>query len=395
MYKRPYYQIISERLNRQRKFIQVLVGARQVGKTTIVKQYCQNLSTPHSMFTLDTVPNTNGSYISDCWDGVRMQMKVKNQKEHIIIFDEIQKVTNWSEYIKKEWDADSWNDVNIKVVLLGSSRMLIQKGLTESLVGRFQLIRIPHWTYKEMRDAFGYTLEQYMYYGGYPGAADLISDENEWRQYIKNTMIEPTISKDILMLTPITKPALMRQLFELGCAYSSQELSLTKIMGELNGAGNTTTLSGYLHLLDESGLLCGLQKFSGNIARARNSVPKFQVYNNALRNVYSELSYVDIQKNKKEWGRVFESAIGAHLINYVGNDGFNLYYWRESNDEVEYILERQNNQTIGIEVKSGKNASNKGLEIFRKKYAPKACFYVGTSGITAEEFLSLNPLDLF
>lgn len=394
MYKRAYYQTISERLNRNRKFIQVLVGPRQVGKTTLIKQYCQNLSTPYSIFSLDAVSNTNGTYISNCWDGVRAQMKIGNESEHIIIFDEIQKVSNWSEYVKREWDADSWNDTNIKVILLGSSRMLIQKGLTESLTGRFQLIRIPHWSYQEMHDAFHYTLEQYMYYGGYPGSADLIENENEWRQYIKDTMIEPTISKDILMLTQIAKPALMRQLFELGCAYSSQELSLTKMMGELNGAGNTTTLSGYLRLLDESGLLCGLHKYSGNIVHARTSVPKFQVYNNALRNVYNHSSYKEVCNNKKEWGRVFESAIGAHLANYINHDGLQLYYWREGNEEVDYILEH-NQQILGIEVKSGRNTENSGLDVFRKKYSPKACFYVGTTGISAEDFLSTNPLELF
>jgi uncharacterized protein len=394
MFKRPYYQAICDRMNEPRKFIQVLAGPRQVGKTTLINQFCKETKAPFSFYTLDSIPAINGSYISECWDTVRMQIKANQQQEHILIFDEIQKINNWSEFVKKEWDADTWNDVNIKVILLGSSRMLIQKGLTESLVGRFDLIRIPHWSYKEMKDAFGWNMNQYMYFGSYPGAADLIKDETHWRQFIKDTMIEPTISKDILMLTPITKPTLMRQMFELGCAYSGQILSMTKMLGELKDAGNTTTLTGYLHLLDESGMLAGIEKYAGNIIRKKTSIPKFQVYNNALRNVYSEFNFTEAQQNGKVWGRIYESAIGAHLLNYVGRDGLQLYYWREGNDEVDFILER-NRQTIAIEVKSGKDTKNTGLELFRQKYNPKSCFYVGTGGMPAEDFLSTNPCSLF
>ena len=123
-----------------------------------------------------------------------------------------------------------------------------------------------------MKECFGWTLQQYVYYGGYPGAARYINDDTRWRNYVKDSLIEPSISKDILMDTKIMKPQLLRQLFEIGSDYSGELLSLTKVAAQLQDAGNVTTLAGYLHLLDECGLLCGLQKYAEDDARKYNSV---------------------------------------------------------------------------------------------------------------------------
>ena len=394
MYKRTEYQIIKERIKESRKFIQVVMGARQIGKSTVVKQVLNDLDEPYRMFSADNVPTTNSAWISDCWAAARSLKENKGWDSIVLVIDEIQKITNWSEVVKKEWDADTFNDTNIKVLLLGSSRVLLEKGLSESLAGRFEEIRMTHWSYQEMKECFGFTLDQYIFYGGYPGAAPLIHDEDRFSQYIQSAIIEATINKDILMDTPISKPALLRQTFELGAAYSGEILSLNKMLGSLQDAGNTVTLAGYIHLLNESGLLCGLQKYSIDIARRRASIPKLQVYNNALKMVYSPLTFEAALLDRKSWGRIVESCMGAYLVSQAFVHRFEVFYWRERDDEVDFIL-RKKGSVIAIEVKSNAEKKTAGLEKFKQIFQPKKAFIVGDGGISIEDFLSMDIRKLF
>ena len=306
----------------------------------------------------------------------------------------MQKAPNWSEAVKKEWDADSFADIPVKVILLGSSRLLIQTGLTESLAGRYELMNITHWSFGEMRDAFGWTAEQHIYFGGYPGSAPLIGDEERWKDYVRESLVESTISKDILMMTRVDKPVLLKRLFEIGCKYSSQILSLNKVQGELQETGNLTTLSGYLALLSEAGLLTGLEKYAADIIRKRASKPKFQAYNNALLAAGQHHSFRRIHDDPKEWGRFAESAVGAHLLNMGLSHKFNVYYWNQGGFEVDYVIEKEE-QIIAIEVKSGRDTTNRGLSLFNDAFHPKGIYIVGTDGISFEEFLAMNPADLF
>lgn len=394
MYKRAEYQIIKSRLEEQRRFVQVVMGARQIGKSTVVKQVLKDLDAPYQFYSADNVPATNSAWISNCWAASRSLMESNGWGGIILVIDEIQKISNWSEVVKKEWDDDTFHDRNIKVLLLGSSRVLLEKGLSESLAGRFEEIRMSHWSYREMKECFGFTLDQYLFYGGYPGAASLIGDEDRFQQYIQSSIIEATINKDILMDTPISKPALLRQTFELGAAYSGELLSLNKMLGSLQDAGNTATLAGYIHLLDESGLLGGLQKFSIDTARRKASIPKFQVYNNALKMVYIPDSFNQAIIDRKLWGRVFESGIGAYLVSQAFVHRFEIFYWRERNDEVDFIL-RKKGSVVAIEVKSNAEKRTDGLDKFRQLFKPQASFIVGDGGIGAEDFLSMNINKLF
>ena len=394
MYKRAEYQVITERLKEPRKFIQVVMGARQIGKSTVVKQVLQDLDMPYRLFSADNVPATNNAWISDCWAAARSLKESRGWESVVLVIDEIQKIANWSEAVKKEWDDDTFHGRNIKVLLLGSSRVLLEKGLSESLAGRFEEIRMSHWRYREMQECFGFSLDQYMFYGGYPGAATLIGDEDRFGQYIQSAIIEATINKDILMDTPISKPALLRQTFELGAAYSGELLSLNKMLGSLQDAGNTVTLAGYINLLDESGLLCGLQKFSIDMARRRASIPKLQVYNNALKMVYSPLTFEQVILNRKAWGRIFESAIGAYLVNQAFVHRFEVFYWRERDDEVDFVL-RKKGAVVAIEVKSNAEKRTKGLDKFRKLFHPQTAFIVGDGGISAVDFFSMDLRKLF
>lgn len=394
MYKRSEYQLVKSRLEEPRRFIQVLMGPRQVGKSTVVKQVLQDYEGEYLFFSADNEPATNSAWISDCWSSVRRLMIAKELTSIVLVIDEIQKIANWSEVVKKEWDHDSFHDIGVKVLLLGSSRVLLEKGLSESLSGRFEEIRMTHWSYPEMRDCFGFTLDQYLFFGSYPGAAPLIKDEDRYQQYIQSSIIDATINKDILMDTPIGKPALLRQTFELAAAYSGQILSLNKMLGSLQDAGNTTTLAGYINLLNESALLCGLQKFSMDTARRKASIPKFQVYNNALKTVLNPLTFEQALLDRKAWGHLFESGVGAYIISEAFAHRFEVYYWRERNDEVDFILKKKGS-VVAIEVKSNAEMNTAGLSKFKEMFHPTEALVVGEGGFPVEEFLSLDLRKLF
>ena len=394
MYKRKVYDTIIKRLGEPRMFIQVIMGPRQIGKSTVIRQVLDDLGKPSVFYSADTIASTSSTWISECWTNARLQMRTQGLEEMILVIDEIQKLKNWSEYVKKEWDADSLNRLNLKVVLLGSSRVLLEKGLAESLMGRYEEVRMSHWSYPEMKEAFGVTLEQYIYYGGYPGAAMLISDEERWRNYVSGAIVDATINKDILMDSPISKPALLRQTFELSVAYSGKILSLTKMLGTLQDAGNTVTLAGYLNLLGDSGLVTALQKFSMDAARKRASIPKYQVFNNALLSAQMGLSYREAVADSKQWGQIFESAVGAYIVSQAFEHRLEVYYWRDGNDEVDFVL-KKNQKFIAIEVKSNGESHTTGLERFHQLYHPVASFIVGERGIKPKVFLSMNLLKLF
>lgn len=394
MYERPYIQRVKERIIEQRRFIQVILGPRQVGKTTLVNQLVRQLPIPYVFESADAVSASNSAWLVQVWETARLKMKASGALEYLLVIDEIQKIDNWSEVVKQQWDKDTREQVNIKVILLGSSRLLIQKGLTESLAGRFELIHLGHWSFAEMEAAFGWSIERYVYFGGYPGSAALIGDEERWKTYVLDSLIETSISKDILMLTRVDKPALLKRLFEIGCRYSGQVLSYSKIVGQLQDAGNTTTLANYLSLLSDCGLLGGLEKYAGSIIRQRSSSPKFQVFNNALLTSQGNETFLSVRVNPQLWGRLVESSVGAHLLNHSVSEKYNLYYWRESNDEVDFILEK-GGKVIGLEVKSGIHAENKGMVKFNDAYHPDKMLMVGTGGIPYEDFLRINPVTLF
>ena len=392
MITRQQLSVLKTRMEEPRRFIQVLAGPRQVGKTTLVQQFVQQTNIPVLSVSADLVEPTNKEWIILQWETVRSKMRIQQLTEYILIIDEIQRINDWSAVVKREWDADTQQGINIKVILLGSSRLLLKDGLTESLFGRFELIRMTHWTFSEMREAFDFSLDEYIYFGGYPGGATLRSDENRWLDYMQHAIIEPGIEKDVLMTKRVLKPALMRQLFEIGCSYSSEELSFTKVLGQLQDAGNVTTLSNYLYTLSEANLLGGLQKYAKDKARRYQSSPKFMVYNTALLSALHGKGFDAERESPERWGRWVESAVGAYLLNQAEIYGYNVYYWRENNDEVDFVLENRNKELLAIEVKSGHRIDNAGVHVFEQKFHPIHTFIVGSNAFTTEEFLSI-PLN--
>lgn len=389
MFKRATFNILLQRIKEPRRFIQVLYGPRQVGKTTIARQVMETVSIPVHFATADEPTLRDRQWVSQQWEIARIKIPdTQKRAEALLILDEAQKITGWSEIIKRLWDEDTAAGLQLKVVLLGSSPLLVQKGLTESLAGRFEVIPVPHWSYREMSKAFGWNVEQYLVYGGYPGAAALINDHERWARYIIDALIETTISRDILLLTRIDKPALFRRLFQLCCDYSGQIMSYQKMLGQLHDAGNTTTLAHYLDLLSGAGLITGLPKYYGKRVPQRSSSPKVQVFNTALMTAPLGLTFKAIKEDRNYWGRLVESAVGAHLINSAREKNLEVFYWRDRNQEVDFIV-RSAKKLVALEVTSSrKKGTPSGMAAFCKAFPVTRQLLVGGNGIPIDEFLS-------
>jgi uncharacterized protein len=388
MVRHAIHDQLLKRLKEKRRFLQVLSGPRQTGKTTLARQVMAASHLPAHYASADE-PSLRGdrTWLAQQWDVARLMARDGN-KGALLVLDEIQKITDWPNVVKLLWDDDTHSGLPLKVVLLGSAPLLIQSGLAESLAGRFEVIAVPHWSFAEMREAFGWNLQQYIFYGAYPGAAGLIEEPERWRRYIQDSLIETTISRDILSLTRVDKPALLRRLFLLGCAYSGQILSYQKMTGQLAESGNTTTLAHYLELLQGAGMLAGLVKFSPGLARQRASSPKLQILNTALMSAQDSRSIEEVRKDGDAWGRLVESCIGAHLFNSSFGTDISVFYWRERNHEVDFVLE-QGKTTVAIEVKSGgRRGSLPGMAAFASRFNPKHQLLAGGQGIALEEFLS-------
>jgi predicted AAA+ superfamily ATPase len=387
-FRRPAAAVLHGRLLEPRRFIQVVAGPRQVGKTTLVLQVTAELGMPVRFASADEPTLRGPEWVAQQWEAARLEARAGDA---VLVLDEIQKAANWAESIKRLWDEDSRAGRRLRVVLLGSAP-LIQQGLTESLAGRFELLHLTNWSAAEMRDAFGWNVEQYIFYGGYPGAAGLIADHDRWTRYIRDSLIETTISRDVMLLTRVDKPALLRRLFELACRYSGQILSYTKMLGQLQDAGNTTTLAHYLDLLAGAGMVTGLQKYAGQVVRRRASSPKLQVLNPALMSAQSGYTMEEARADRAYWGRLVESAVGAHLANAAMTGACDVYYWRERNMEVDFVVQSRRLLTA-LEVNSAAaKETQPGLAAFATEFQPDRMLLIGGDGVSVETFL-LEPVE--
>lgn len=384
-FQRPQATELARRLAEPRRFIQVVAGARQVGKTTLVLQVTERAEVPVRYASADEPTLRGPDWVAQQWEAARLTI---GRDGGILVLDEIQKAMGWSESVKRLWDEDTRAKRPLKVVLLGSAPLLVQQGLTESLAGRFEILRLPHWSLTEMRSAFGFSVDEYVYFGGYPGAAPLAGEPERWRRYVLDALVETTIARDVLLLTRVDKPVLLRRLFELGCRYSGQVLSYNKMLGQLQDAGNTTTLAHYLDLLSGAGLLTGLQKFSGRAVRQRASSPKLQVMNTALMSAPSGLSFEAARGERESWGRLVESSVGAHLANAAAAGECELFYWRQRDREVDFVV-RAGRTLAAIEVKSGRGGrGHPGLGACAEAFQPTHRLLVGGDGVPVGDFLS-------
>lgn len=392
LYRRPIFDVLLDRVREQRRFIQVLAGPRQVGKTTLAQQVSEAAGIPVHRASADEPALRDRVWLEAQWEVGRTRAHDAGRTGALLVVDEVQKVTGWSETVKRLWDEDTARRVPLRVLLLGSAPLLMQSGMSESLAGRFETVRVWHWTFREMRDAFNWDLDRYLYFGGYPGAAALASEEDRWAAYVLDSLIETTISRDVLLLTRVDKPALLRQLFRLACELSGQIVSYQKLAGQLVDAGNTTTLAHYLELLAGAGMVAGLQKYSGSKVRQRGSSPKLLALNTGLMTAIVGVPFAEMRAQPELWGRLVETAIGAHLVGSTG-PRFAVQYWRERDDEVDYVV-RSGRSLAAIEVGSGRGHGRSGLNAFTRRFGKAQLLVVGPDGIGTEEFLLKDPSQL-
>lgn len=396
MYERAQVNVIATRMHeRENPLMQVVVGPRQTGKSTMIVQALRKAGIRNHFVSSDDAIIPSEQWLRTEWQQARNEA-LRDPSPMVLIVDEVQKIPSWPRAVKSLYDVDQRMMNPLKVILSGSSSLLLHKGLEDSLMGRYELIRSPHWSFTECAKAFGFTLDDYLYYGGYPGAARFAGDDIRWTSYMRDAIIEPTISQDVLALEDIRKPALMRALFRLGAIYSAQELSYTKMLGQLQDAGNTVTLAHYLDLLSKAGMICGLDKYSDKELARRKSSPRLMVYDTSLISAVSPKGRDRLLGESDMRGRIVESSVGARLLARSADEGFDVMWWREGIQEVDFIL-RKGTALTAVEVKSGRESSQSGMGTFLARHPEARRIIVGSSAsgaCTVEDFL-LDGIPLF
>jgi predicted AAA+ superfamily ATPase len=390
LYERRMVPKILHRLAHPPALIQIMVGPRQVGKTTAARSVIKKWEGSSHYAAADTPLPPGPEWIYTHWTAGR---RAASDRPCLLVLDEVQKVAGWSESVKALWDEDRAMNCRLHVLLLGSSSLLLSKGTSESLAGRFFLHRCPHWSFEEFKNAFGWDLDRWIFFGGYPGAVPLTGEEPAWRAYVMDSLVETVLARDVLAMHTINKPALLRNLFLLAARFPAQILSYTKMLGQLQDAGNTTTLAHYLHLLETAFLVSGLDRYYAGQSRSRGSSPKLVVWNNALVNALRTRSFKQSRGDPSLWGRLVENAVGAHLVNHLQGLPYEVNYWRHRNDEVDYIVST-GESVCAIEVKSGRPDRARGMSSFSRRYQKARPMVVGAGGLALEEFFSIDPAEL-
>ncbi|MEW5746918.1 MAG: ATP-binding protein [Nitrospirota bacterium] len=388
-FERPMVKVLTATLRKRLPVFQVLIGPRQVGKTTLAQQVLKRLPYPSVYASADSPLPPGHEWIETQWRLAEFELQ-RTRKPVVLVLDEIQKVKGWSESLKMFWDRAQQQGQDIRLLALGSSALLLQEGLSESLAGRFFLTRCPHWSFKECSSAFGWDLNTWLYFGGYPGAAVFVHEEQQWKRYVMDSLVETVLARDVLQMQKIAKPALLRHLFALAAAFPARIFSYNKMLGQLQDAGNTTTLAHYLKLLESAFLVSGLELFSQGHTRKRGSSPKLILWNNALINALSTKTFKEMVGELSWWGRLVENAVGAHFCNGFSGTGHLLTYWRDGDKEVDFVI-TSGSSTWAIEVKSGRSAKVSGMEKFSSKYPKAKSLVLGGAGIPLEKFFSELP----
>ncbi len=391
-YQLPIVRDLFNALKRNLPVLQIITGPRQVGKSTAARQIAALWEGPVIHVSADSPVPPGPEWIRHHW--YTMRKYYESSDSPLLILDEIQKVFGWSEEVKAQWDNDHRSGRNPSVLLLGSSALLIQQGLSESLTGRFQLHRMTHWQWRYTADAFGLSLDEWLYFGGYPGALLFRDDEKQWKGYVRDSLIETVLSRDVLQIHSISKPALLRNLFLLSASYPAQILSFNKMLGQLVNAGNTTTLSHYVQILEGAFLLTGLEQYKIGERPKRGSSPKLILWNNALITALSVKPYRTFTQDTELWGRIVENAVGAALLNGLAGFPHEVFYWRKGNDEVDFVVHTPE-KIWAVEVKSSRPGSTRGLRLFLDLHPKAQPLIIGGNGMPLEEFFRSDPVELF
>lgn len=351
--KRTFSLELARRLAEPEPLVQAVIGPRQVGKTTGVKQVLAECGAPSLYASADGAGAFGREWLLEVW-----QRGMRLPEGGVLVVDEIQKVDGWQDALKDLWDNHRARGV--RVVVLGSSSLEIQQGLKESLAGRYELVPVGHWSLAESRELDpSLDLEQYLLFGGYPGGYRFRGAPRRWQRYVRESILENVLNKDVLRLRPLPRPALFRQFLELLSAYPCREISYTKLLGNLQDRGNVEVVKHYLFLLSCAFLYRGLEKYAAKETVKKSSSPKILPLCPALCTRGGAMAR---WRAPDERGRLFETAVGAALARADGD----LYYWRDGADEVDFVFE--SDRLYAIEVKSGRKRRAGGLSAFLARF---------------------------
>lgn len=327
--------------------IQLLVGPRQVGKTTLLLELADTLGPQAIYVACDTPEASLPGWRDRLWQRVREQAA---RSKATLLLDEIQAVSGWSAWLKSCMDQVKRQRVPLHIVATGSSSLRLGAGARESMAGRFERHVLPQWSARNLHELLDVPANEaparLVALGGYPGAVRFWNDPDRWRSYIRDAIIEPAIGRDILQLEQVRKPALLRQVFALATAHPAEILSLDKIAGALAERGALETIAHYLDLLKAAFLVAPTHKYSDAEIRRRRSPPKLVVLDNALLAATS--SAPDPRTDTARWGRWVENACLAHAI----HQGEEVFYWREEPWEVDGVFVGPRGRWL-VEVKTG------------------------------------------
>jgi predicted AAA+ superfamily ATPase len=375
---RSFVTALRKRINESGPLIQVLVGPRQVGKTTAVRAVLAGRGVYE---TADSPTPLPSSIVEGWWK------QGSESPEKILAIDEIQKIPGWSEVVKKCWDRAPRA---LKVILTGSSSLLLEKALRESLAGRFELIRAEHWNFGEARGRFDLSVQRFVEFGCYPGGVPFLNDLERWGAYLRDSIVEPVLGRDLLQMHPVEQPALLRQVFGVAVSHPAEIVSLQKIQGQMQGKGTLPTIQNYLRLLKEAFLITPVGKFSSSGLRIRGSSPKLVVHDNGLVRCFERPVHAPLSPDRA--GRYVENAVGARLI----ESGFDLFYWKDRNLEVDWVAVGPDGRRWAIEVKSGEIFAKDldGLSEFCRRHPDFEPYLVSAVGQTLDGFGSLALEDV-
>jgi uncharacterized protein len=334
--------------------VQVLTGPRQVGKTTLLLELAKHWGKRALYAAADTPEASLPGWWEQQWQRAE---QLAQSRGAVLLIDEIQYLAHWSRLLKAGIDRVRRERIALHVVVSGSSSLHIGKGARETMAGRYERLQLLHWSAAEIAERFGVTaskaVEQTVQYGSYPGAVSLLSDLTRWREYVRQSIMEPAVGRDLMMLETIRKPALLRQVFALCTGHPAEIISLQKLCGQLTDKGSLETVAHYLHVLEEAYLVAAVPKYSEKALRQRAAPPKLIVLNNAFLGATSNRLPPQPDAEPERWGRWVENACLAH----AWNAGQQVCYWRAEPYEVDMVLDGSWGRWA-IEVKSGPYALN-------------------------------------
>lgn len=389
---RPMTRELLKRLGEGAALPQIVIGPRQIGKTTAIGQTVGSLSGKGFAAVLadaDAMAAPPEKWVVEHWR--KAHALAGTGKPTILAFDELQKVPGWSEIVKREFDVSQRSNAGPRprIVISGSSALLVSKGMRESMAGRFELIRFPHWGLAEERAAFAVDIETHVALGGYPRRREFLPDTGRFLDYVRDSIIESVLSKDLLLLNPVDKPVLLRRLFEFACHHPAEVVSLQKMLGQLTDKGNVTTIAHYLDLLAAAFLVTPIQKYSPEILRIRSSSPKLIVMAQALLAAVQDKKPDALARDREQYGRWVENAVGAHLL----RSGLEVFYWRDRDREIDFVA-RKGRAVMAVEVSvSPKKHTPDSLKRLARKIGIARSVVVGPQGVALESFLLRDPVE--